>query len=134
MLKGVLVSVYDKDNQLSFRFSRKQRLLTPKEYKSVFENPLGRFKSQHFLLLVKRNQLESARLGTVIAKKQIKKAHDRNTIKRLVRESFRLRQHELRGIDIVFLAYRSLESLNNVEISKCLDEYWLKLMARYRNS
>lgn len=123
--------MYDQDKQLKFRFSRKQRLLTPKEYQAVFEKPLGRFKSQYFLLLVKRNALPYARLGLIVAKKQIKRAYIRNSIKRLARESFRLRQHDLKGLDIVFLAYRSLEALDKVEISKCLDEYWLKLKARF---
>ncbi len=95
---------------------------------------MGRFKSQHFLLLIKHNQLDDARLGLVVAKKQIKKAFARNSIKRIVRENFRLKQYELKGFDIVFLAYRSLELLDNVEINKCLDEYWLKLKTRYHNS
>lgn len=134
MLKGVLDSVSDEQNGLSFNFSCRQRLLTPKDFKAVFEDPLGRFKSQYFLLLVKRNQLEHARLGIVVAKKQIKKACARNSIKRIVRESFRYRQHELKGLDIVFLAYQKLESLDKVETSKCLDEYWSKLIKRFNGA
>ncbi|CAM4440678.1 MAG: Ribonuclease P protein component [Legionellaceae bacterium] len=126
--------MYDENSRIKFSFSRKQRLLTPYDYKNVFENVTIRFKNLYFLLLVKNNGLSYARLGIVIAKKQIKKAHDRNRIKRIVRESFRLKQHEFKGIDIIFLAYQRIGMLTEIERIKCLDEYWLKLQKRCNNS
>lgn len=44
----------------------------------------------------------AARLGLVIGKKQVKNAVDRNLIKRLARENFRLRHARLEGYDLVF--------------------------------
>lgn len=42
-----------------------------------------------------------ARLGIVVAKKNVKLAVARNRLKRIVRESFRLQQQSLHGLDIV---------------------------------
>ena len=47
------------------------------------------------------NNVPSARLGVNIAKKKIRKAVDRNKIKRIAREVFRKQKFE--GIDIVLI-------------------------------
>ena len=49
------------------------------------------------------NQLDHPRLGLVVRKKFIKKAVNRNQFKRIVRERFRLSQHDLPAIDIVVM-------------------------------
>lgn len=46
----------------------------------------------------------ASRIGLTVAKKNVKRAHERNRIKRLTRESFRLRQHELPPMDFVVVA------------------------------
>jgi len=47
------------------------------------------------------NGLGHARLGLIVPKKIIATAVDRNRVKRLLREAFRLNQHMLGGIDVV---------------------------------
>ncbi len=42
-----------------------------------------------------------ARLGVVVAKKLLKRAVDRNRVKRVVREQFRLHRGNLPGVDMV---------------------------------
>jgi len=54
-------------------------------------------------MLALPNQLKHPRLGLVVRKKFIKKAVDRNQFKRIVRETFRLHQHDLPDIDIVVM-------------------------------
>ncbi|STO63775.1 ribonuclease P [Haemophilus parahaemolyticus] len=61
-------------------------------------------------LLARLNTAENPRLGLTVAKKHLKRAHDRNRIKRIVRESFRLKQHELPNMDFVFVAKGGLAS------------------------
>ncbi len=43
----------------------------------------------------------TARLGLVVGKKQLKRAVDRNRVKRIVRELFRLRREALPACDLV---------------------------------
>ena len=47
------------------------------------------------------NGLEYPRLGLVVAKKVLPRAVDRNRVKRVLREAFRLGQWELGGLDVV---------------------------------
>lgn len=55
-----------------------------------------------------------ARLGIVVAKKNIKLAVDRNRLKRLVRESFRKQQLGLLGLDIVVIIKKDATGLSDV--------------------
>lgn len=58
----------------------------------------------------KVNSLGYSRLALVIPKRLVRKAVDRNRIKRLAREAFRQRQAELGGCDFVLRLTRTLES------------------------
>lgn len=70
--------------------------------------------------------LEHPRLGLTVAKKHLKRAHDRNRIKRLVRESFRLSQHNLPSCDFVFVAKRGIGQLDNQTFLQTLDKLWAR--------
>jgi len=65
-----------------------------------------------------------------IAKKQIKRAVDRNKIKRSARESFRLRQLTIGSFDIVVLARREAAAASKKNLSRSLNDHWLKLAQR----
>jgi len=52
-------------------------------------------------LLAAPNGLSYARLGMIVPKKIISTAVRRNRVKRLIRESFRLNQVDLAGLDVV---------------------------------
>jgi ribonuclease P protein component len=58
------------------------------------------------------------RLGLAIAKKRVKLAVQRNRIKRIIRESFRLNQHVLPAIDMVVMVKSGIDQLDNKEINK----------------
>lgn len=45
--------------------------------------------------------IEAPRLGLVVGKKQLKRAVDRNRVKRIVREQFRLHRAELPACDLI---------------------------------
>lgn len=78
-----------------------------------------------FLLLARENDQLTARLGLAISKKQVARAVNRNRIKRLFRESFRLTS--LENIDVIALARTNLGSMSNREISAKLEKAWQKL-------
>jgi ribonuclease P protein component len=57
-----------------------------------------------FGLTMRRNERGSARLGLAVAVRVAGGSVERNRIRRIIRESFRLHQHELPALDIVVSA------------------------------
>lgn len=111
------------------RFTRELRLLTPSHFTYVFQDaiPTG---SSALTLLARKNTIDNPRIGITIAKKRIRKAHDRNRVKRVIRESFRLNQHRLPNVDIVVLGKSNAEQMSNQELFLLLEKLWKKLAKR----
>ena len=117
---------------VNYEFNRESRLLTPGHFQSVFSKPL-RFGSSHITVLVSPNIDERNRLGLAIAKKRVKLAVQRNRIKRQIRESFRLHQHDLPNIDLVIMVKSGTDKLENIEIRRQLEKIWRKIIQRHKN-
>lgn len=83
------------------------------------------------LFLACRNELPNGRLGLAISKKHLKKAVDRNRIKRLVRVSFQDKQYQLQNLDIVVLLRNNRStSATNEQIKQELEHLWVQLINR----
>ena len=108
-------------------FGRSKRLLTKATYKAVFDDSPYRVSHRNLLMLARPNGLNEARLGLIVAKKNVRLAVKRNRIKRVVRNSFRLNQQTLETLDIVFLARRGLDRLEPSAQQKLLLDSWRKL-------
>jgi len=67
----------------------------------VLVHPAGIARGRYFIVRVSRGTGPAARLGIVAARKVIRRAVDRSTSKRIVREAFRGHTRDLAGIDIV---------------------------------
>ncbi len=117
-------------NSITTGFPRQHRLLSPSEFKPLFDQPQWRASSQHFLLLVSENRRAAPRLGIVIGKRRVKRAVDRNLLRRLIRESFRHRTAELAGLDVVVLVRADLRHPDKRQIAEELDKVWAKLLAK----
>jgi len=111
-------------------FGRKLRLLTASDYKTVFDQAQFKASCSQFLILSIENGQTDPRLGLVIAKKSLRLAVQRNRVKRLIRESFRHNQHLLTGLDIVILARRGLEQLDNPAVTQLLEKLWQDIIRR----
>ncbi|WP_157509243.1 MULTISPECIES: ribonuclease P protein component [Ferrimonas] len=115
-----------------YTFERELRLLTPAQFKSVFANPV-RAAHPHMTLLAVVNDLNHPRLGLTVAKKHVKKACQRNRIKRIVRDEFRLHQHNLPGVDIVAIAKKGVDDLDNATLHKLVEKLLKKLSKRCKS-
>lgn len=62
-----------------------------------------------------------------IAKKNIKRAVDRNLVKRVIRESFRHQRNRLKGIDTVVLSRRGLPLHDKKRLRESLDRLWQRV-------
>jgi ribonuclease P protein component len=81
-------------------FNRRQRLIKGTEFAAVFAARRS-LRSRSYLVMSLANELGHARLGMVVAKRQLRRAVDRNRMRRIIREIFRLYSPELPALDVV---------------------------------
>lgn len=111
-------------------FPKSKRLVQASDFQYVF-NKAEKLRSHHFLVLYKPGLAAHGRLGLAISKRKIAKAHDRNRIKRIVRESFR--QQQLPSVDVVVIAHNGGELVENSILYRQLGKIWAKLKNSYAN-
>ncbi len=104
-----------------FEFPKNKRLLKKQEFDSVFKQS-KKIVSEHFIVFFRKNKFDYARLGLAVSKKKISRAHERNTIKRLARESFRIKS--LLSYDCVIVVRKSPMTLSKLMIFDELSQAW----------
>lgn len=117
---------------MKLTFQRELRLLTSSHFSFVFQQPFltGR---QRITILGRLNTLGHPRIGLIIANKYVRRAHERNRIKRLIRESFRLHQHYLPAMDFVVIIKNGVDSLDNYTLTEVLRKLWRKHCRQYQS-
>jgi ribonuclease P protein component len=82
-------------------FRRHERINHPDDFRRAFERK--RSASDAWIIVYGvENGRTHARLGISISRKKVRRAHDRNRVKRLIREAFRLGKREFPpGVDLV---------------------------------
>ena len=111
-------------------FPKTSRLLNAEDYKAVFSNAQLKVSCRDFLVLANRNTRSSARLGLVIAKKNVALAVQRNRIKRQLRNTFRYNKDLLNKLDVVVLARKDADKLNNEDLVDTINSLWQDLHAK----
>jgi ribonuclease P protein component len=118
----------------SFAFPPAVRLLQASEFKAVFDHALYKVHQPSFMILAiaRSSEQTQSRIGIVVAKRKIKRAHERNRFKRLTRDSFRLNQHQLPALDLVIMAKQGADLVPNAELHQELLKGWQMLQSRVR--
>ncbi|WP_300340216.1 ribonuclease P protein component [Accumulibacter sp.] len=112
-------------------FPKHYRLLKTDEYSSVFGFRRV-LKSQHFLLHYCPRvaaDASGARLGLVVAKRFLRRSVDRNLVKRLAREGFRLLRARLRPNDLVLRLAAKPKALDRRALAQEIQRLLGKLIA-----
>lgn len=85
-----------------FRFRKEQRIRSNQDFQKVYSLK-QRAGDDHLLIFAAENGLSHTRVGLSVSKKH-GNAVRRSRLKRLLREAFRLTQHELpRGLDLILI-------------------------------
>lgn len=113
-----------------YRFKKQQRLLLPAQFRQVFDKQSCRSVDDCFTLIATPNNVGYPRVGLAIAKKQLRRAVDRNRCKRAIRESFRQNTQQLPALDIVVLARSNFLLTDNDKLRDKLARHWQQLAKR----
>ena len=118
-------------NQKKTDFPQRCRLQEAGSYNQIFKRP-NRSVDEFFTVLWRCNRLEYGLLGLEIEKKNVKRAVDRNSVKRVIRESYRHQRFCLNGIDIVVLSRRGLPLHDKKRLRESLDWHWSQVAGKIR--
>ncbi|AKZ65732.1 ribonuclease P protein component [Candidatus Palibaumannia cicadellinicola] len=104
-------------------FVRESRLLKPIDFDFVFNNPKS-VRISYITILGRINKRSYPRLGMIISKKNVKFSHERNLIKRIIRESFRVNQHNIYLMDFIVIAKKGVVQIDNYSLREVLTKLW----------
>lgn len=113
------------------RFEKKFRLLSVSDFSELKVDSLS-FKKPSLIIYYKKNPYNQTRIGLSVPKK-IGKAHDRNRLKRLIREFFRQSSFKFLGVDILFVVswnrniIAESQAFKEETLLKNLDEFFVYL-------
>jgi ribonuclease P protein component len=83
---------------------------------------------RYFTILFHPNTLGQPRLGFAISKQKVRLAVGRNRLRRLVRESFRVRAASLPPVDMVVMARDATTAAPNGELVTSLEKHWVRII------
>ena len=108
------------------KFFSSWRIHTTSEFQRVYFMR-QRLSGHYYLLYYGRNEVKHPRLGVVTSKRNVKKAVWRNRIRRVVKETFRIRKYLLPAFDIVVVAKSPSIKAENKELYECIKKLFAKL-------
>jgi len=121
--------------QSSYRFTRADRLLCASQFQRVFAGGIRSSDGLFTVVAATGGAHDMApagnryRLGLAISRRAAPRATDRNRIKRIIRESFRLAKPQWTNspIDFVVLARPATARSPNATLFLSLERHWSKL-------
>lgn len=112
-------------------FEKKFRLLSASDFSELKVDSLS-FKKPSLIIYYKKNSYNQSRIGLSVTKK-LGKAHDRNRLKRLIREYFRTSTYKFLGADILFVVSWNRSLINETQevkeqtLLKNMEEFFIHL-------
>jgi ribonuclease P protein component len=111
-------------------FSSKYRLNNKRDFQSLLLKP-NKIGQKYLLAFYSFNHRSHARLGMIIGKRHVKRAVDRNLIRRIIRESFRGKKEALKGLDIIVLLRSECIPLDKNSLRNEIYNLWQALAAKW---
>ncbi|HTO56936.1 MAG TPA: ribonuclease P protein component [Pseudomonadales bacterium] len=110
----------------SEEFPRRYRLNEKHEYDRVLKSRAAvHLRCGCFRVFAMQASESGARLGIIVGKRQLKRAVDRNRVKRAVRESFRVSRDSLPALDVVV----QLTSAPGEDFARDVASIWSRVTA-----
>ena len=112
----------------SLGLPRERRLRRARDFRQLYARG-KRFSQERISAVVQPNDQGAARLGLSIAARVLRRAVQRNRMRRLIRESFRLHQRGLPALDIVIGLRSAPGDTDDQQIRRSLEKLWQRLAA-----
>ena len=117
-------------------FPRRRRLLTAADFNRVFEQASVRAGTGELFALARpvateQPTMAQARIGFIVSRKNVRKAVNRNLLKRIAREEFRRLDPDYPAIDIIVMARRGAGTLSREALHDATRYLLRKLRQRY---
>lgn len=106
---------------MSYSFGQRYRLLKADDFSSVFALRCQK-KRAWIQIFQAGNDLGHPRLGLAVAKKVAKRANRRNYMKRVLREWFRVHQHQLPPVDLIIRVHESFDHTQRAAVLSVLQK------------
>ena len=87
----------------------------------------GRLDTRFFLIRYRTSEAGCARLGLAVSRRVSKRAVDRNRIKRVARESFRVVRTRLQAFDVLLVARQQAANAASEALRADLDAAWFRM-------
>lgn len=85
----------------TYGFPKQFRLNRPREYERVLRSARYRKSRGPLRIFAYANTMPGARLGLIVGRRAVRRAHERNGLKRVAREVFRTCRERLPAVDVV---------------------------------
>lgn len=111
------------ENMHRLTFPAHKRLRRKSEFDAAYARG-RRFGNGFFAVTASSNDKHGARLGMAVAVRTAGNAVERNRIRRIIRESFRLHQHALPAVDLVVSARPKARGAPGADLHASLAALW----------
>lgn len=112
----------------AMRFTKRLRLLNAAQFDAAFKRG-KRFSAGAFTAIVAPNDLDFARIGFALSKRQAPSSVVRNRVRRQLREQFRLQQQQLSAVDLVLMLKAKLPE-DQASATRAVQQFWSQLAKR----
>jgi ribonuclease P protein component len=113
----------------TFSLEKQAKMIKTDEFSSVF-NFRKRISMQYLVIHYLPNKQQRARLGLVVGKKTAKLAVSRNYMRRVLREFFRVQQHEICHVDLIIRVQKKFSKVDFIQIKQEFNTLIAKLNQR----
>jgi ribonuclease P protein component len=117
----------------TYQLVKQAKMIKTDDFSSVF-NFRKRISLQYLVMHYQPNTLVRPRLGLVVGKKTAKLAVHRNYMRRVLREFFRLNQHEICHVDLIIRVQKKFGKVDFTRIKQEFDTLTAKLNQRVNTS
>ena len=105
---------------MSGKFLRSNKINSISDFNKILREKSNALSTKFFSLHFAQSQVENSRLGIIIGKKSLKRAVDRNILKRNIREIFRKNFKENLSTVLVLVLFENFSMQNKAEFISCL--------------